>query len=236
MRKMQAIILAAGEGVRLRPYTQLIPKPLMTVNGIPLLTFHIDKLNSLGISNEKIIVVISHLREEIAGFLKRFHREAKIVQQGEKKGTAAAVSYAKDLINDNEILIVYGDTIFEDDLKEFIKEENAIGVYEVEDVSRFGKVVAENGYLKEIKEKSESGKGFIFAGLVKTKKEFLEEVDRVKQNEKSKEYYLTDAIVSFNQKHLFKIYALKGRWFDIGKEESLIEARKVFNFLDNSLK
>ena len=233
---MQAIILAAGEGVRLRPYTQLIPKPLMTVNGIPLLTFHIDKLNSLGISNEKIIVVISHLREEIAGFLKRFHRETKIVQQGEKKGTAAAVSYAKDLISDNEILIVYGDTIFEDDLKEFIKEENAIGVYEVEDVSRFGKVVAENGYLKEIKEKSGSGKGFIFAGLVKTKKEFLEEVDRVKQNEKSKEYYLTDAIVSFNQKHLFKIYALKGRWFDIGKKESLIEARKVFNFLDNSLK
>jgi NDP-sugar pyrophosphorylase family protein len=233
---MQVIVLAAGEGIRLRPYTQLIPKPLMTINGIPLLTFHIDKLNSLGIPNEKIIVVVSHLKEEIMGFLKRFHRGVRVVMQGEKKGTAAAVSYAKNLIDDNEIVIVYGDTIFEDDLKDFIREENVIGVYEVEDVSRFGKIVVENGYLREIKEKTETGRGFIFAGLVKTKKEFLEEVDKVKQNEKSGEYYLTDAIVSFNQKHLFKIYALKGRWFDIGKEESLIEARRVFNFLNNSFK
>jgi NDP-sugar pyrophosphorylase family protein len=155
----------------------------------------------------------------------------RIVEQGEKKGTAAAVEYAKHLIDENEIVIVYGDTIFEDNLKDFIKEENTIGVYEVEDVSRFGKIVEENGYLKEIKEKSEVGKGYIFAGLVKTKKEFLEEVEKVKQNEKSKEYYLTDAIISFNKEIPFKIYALKGKWFDIGKEESLVEARKVFNFV-----
>jgi len=231
VRKMQAIILAAGEGVRLRPYTQLVPKPLMTINGIPLLTFHIDKLNSLGIPNEKIIVVVSHLKEEIMGFLNRFHKGVRIVEQGEKKGTAAAVEYAKRLIDENEIVIVYGDTIFEDNLKDFIKEENTIGVYEVEDVSRFGKIVEENGYLKEIKEKSEVGKGYIFAGLVKTKREFLEEVEKVKQNEKSKEYYLTDAIISFNKEIPFKIYALKGKWFDIGKEESLVEARKVFNFV-----
>jgi NDP-sugar pyrophosphorylase family protein len=233
---MQAIVLAAGEGVRLRPYTQLIPKPLMTINGIPLLTFHIDKLNSLGIPNEKIIVVASHLKKEVIGFLNRFHKGVKVVEQGEKKGTAAAVSYAKHLINENEIVIVYGDTIFEDDLKDFIKEENAIGVYEVEDVSRFGKIIEENGFLKEIREKSEVGRGFIFAGLIKTKKEFLEEAEKVKQNEKSKEYYLTDAITSFNREFPFKVYPLKGKWLDIGKEESLIEARKAFNFLANSLK
>jgi len=230
---MQAIILAAGEGIRLRPYTRIIPKPLMTINGIPLLTFHIDKLNSLGIPNEKIIVVVSHLKNEIAGFIKRFHKGVKVVQQGEKKGTAAAVESAGSLIEDEELLIVYGDIIFEDSLESFVEEKNAIGVYEVEDVSRFGKVVEENGYLKEIREKSEVGRGYIFAGLVKTKKEFIEEVKKVKRNEKSGEYYLTDAIVAFNRILPFKIYALKGAWFDIGNEESLLEARKVFNLSDN---
>jgi MurNAc alpha-1-phosphate uridylyltransferase len=112
VRKIQTIILALGEGVRLRPYTQLIPKPLMTINGIPLLTFHIDKLNSLGIPNEKIIVVVSHLKEEGLCFLNRFHKRVRVVAQGEKKGTAAAVSYAKNLIDDNEIVIVYIDIIF----------------------------------------------------------------------------------------------------------------------------
>ena len=230
---MQAIILAAGEGMRLRPYTRLIPKSLMTIRGIPLLTFHIDRLNSLGIPNEKIVVVVSYLKDEVSGFVKKFHKKVKIVEQGNKEGTAAAVECAESLIEDDELLIVYGDIIFEDSLNIFAKEKNAIGVYEVEDVSRFGKVEENNGYLKEIKEKSEIGKGYIFAGILKTKKEFIEEVKKVKQNEKNKEYYLTDAIISFNQILPFKIYVLKGLWFDIGNEESLLEARKVFNLDDN---
>jgi glucose-1-phosphate thymidylyltransferase len=221
---MQGIILAAGEGVRLRPYTKIIPKPLLTVNGIPLLTFHIDLLNSLGIPNEKIIVVVSYLKEEIIGYLKRFHKGIKIVEQINKKGTAAALESAENFIKE-DFIVTYADTIFEDDLKDFAKEENAIAVYEVEDVSRFGKVIEENGYLKDIKEKSEVGKGYIFAGIIKTKKEFLEEVKKVKENEKSKEYYLTDAIISFNKKLPFKIYKLKGKWFDVGNEENLVNAR-----------
>ncbi|MGC8993549.1 MAG: sugar phosphate nucleotidyltransferase [Candidatus Aenigmatarchaeota archaeon] len=224
---MQAVILAAGEGVRLRPYTNLIPKPLMTVKGIPLITSHIDKLNTIGIPNEKIIIVVSYLKEEIIGFLRRFHKGVKIVEQKEKKGTAAALEYAKDLI-DEDFIVVYGDTFFEDDLKDFVKEENAIAVYEVEDVSRFGKIVEEKGFLKEIKEKSETGKGLIFTGLLKTKKDFLNILNKVKPNEKNNEYYLTDAILIYNKINPFRIYRLKGKWFDIGKEESLLEARKVF--------
>lgn len=50
---MQAIILAGGKGVRLKPYTNLISKPLLTINGIPLLTYHIEKLNNFGIKNGK---------------------------------------------------------------------------------------------------------------------------------------------------------------------------------------
>jgi bifunctional UDP-N-acetylglucosamine pyrophosphorylase/glucosamine-1-phosphate N-acetyltransferase len=222
---MQAIILAAGEGSRLRPYTQLTPKPLLTVKGIPLLTFHINLLNSLNIPNEKIIVVVSYLKEEIIGYLEKFHKGVNFVEQINKKGTAAAVESAEKFIKE-DFVIIYGDVIFEDDLKEFMKEENAIAVYEVEDVSKFGKIVEENGYLKDIKEKSEKGKGYIFAGILKTKKEFLKEVKKVKKNEKSGEYYLTDAIISFNKIFPFKIYRLKGKWFDIGSEESLVNARK----------
>jgi MurNAc alpha-1-phosphate uridylyltransferase len=85
VRKIQTIILAVEEGVRLRPYTQLIPKPLMTIDGIPLLTFHIDKLNSVGIPNEKIIVVVSHLKEEVLCFLNGFHKRVRVVTQGEEK-------------------------------------------------------------------------------------------------------------------------------------------------------
>ena len=53
----------------------------------------------------------------------------------------------------------------------------------------------------------------------------LEEVKKVKENEKSKEYYLTDAIINFNKKFPFKIYKLKCKWYDVGNEENLINAR-----------
>lgn len=222
---MIAIILAAGEGIRLRPYTLLTPKPLFTVKGIPLITSHIDKLNNLGIENSKIYCVVDYLKEEIIGYLKRFHDGVNIIEQiKNKKGTAVALESVKN-VEDEEILVIYGDTFFEDSLEEFIKYDWAIAVSEVEDVSRFGKIISENGYLKEIREKSEAGKGEIFAGILKIKKEFFEILKETKPNEKSGEYYLTDAILLQNKKTPFKVYKLKGKWFDIGNEESLRLAR-----------
>ncbi|MEM0481231.1 MAG: sugar phosphate nucleotidyltransferase [Candidatus Aenigmatarchaeota archaeon] len=222
---MEAILLAAGEGIRLRPYTLLTPKPLFTIKGIPLITYHIDRLNNLGIENSKIYCVVNYLKEEISGYLKRFHYGVNIIEQKDKKGTAAAAEAVKDFISEKEILIVYADTYFEDDLKEFIKYDWAIGVAEAEDVSKFGKIISENGYLKEIKEKSEKGKEKIFAGILKVKKEFFEVLDKIKPNEKSGEYYLTDAILIQNSKTPFKVYKLKGFWFDIGNEKNLKAAR-----------
>lgn len=79
----------------------------------------------------------------------------------------------KNFIEDEEILIIYGDVFFEDNLKEFIKYDYSIAAYKVEDVSKFGKIISDNGYLKDIKEKSEVGGGEIFAGILKVKKDFL---------------------------------------------------------------
>jgi len=225
---MIGIILAAGEGTRLRPYTFLTPKPLFTIKGIPLITYNIEKLNNLGIKNEDIFVVVSYLQEEVRGFLKKFHSKVNVIEQIQnKKGTSAALESAKNFVKDEDIIVVYGDIFFEDDLKEFCRFDWGIGVYKVEDVSKFGKIVSENGYLKEIREKTESGEGEIFAGILKVKKEFFDVLEKVKQNEKSGEYYLTDAILLQNKKTKFRVYSLKGFWIDIGNEEALKKARTL---------
>lgn len=233
---MQAVILAAGEGTRLRPYTNLTPKPLFTIGGKPIITHIIDKLNNLGISNSDIFVVVSYMKEEIIGYLRRFHNGVKFVEQNfNRKGTLVALESVRNIINAEDILVVYGDLFFEDSLKEIIYKDYAIGVTEVEDVSKFGKIEVEGNYLKEIKEKSESGKGYIFAGILKFKKDFFQVFDKVKPNEKSGEYYLTDAILLQNNKTRFYVYKLNGFWFDIGNEKSLLEARKIFYHKDFKL-
>ncbi|MEM3630982.1 MAG: sugar phosphate nucleotidyltransferase [Nitrososphaerota archaeon] len=224
---MQAIILAAGEGIRLRPYTNLVPKPLFTIKGKTLLTHHIDKLNSLGIDNKNIFVIVKYLKEEIIGFLERYHPGVNYIVQENKYGTASAVKTASKYITDDYILITYADEYFEDTLEEFKKDELIIGVKEVDDVSKYGKIIEENGYLKEIKEKTETGKGKIFVGVIKVTKDFFKILDKIKPNEKTGEYYLTDAILEYNKIKKFRIYTLKGKRSDIGNEEALINARKM---------
>ncbi|MEM5815115.1 MAG: nucleotidyltransferase family protein [Candidatus Aenigmatarchaeota archaeon] len=225
---MQAIILAAGEGVRLRPYTLITPKVLLTIKGIPLLNYHIEKLNNLGISNEDIFVVCGYLKEEIEGFLRKFHPGVKIIEQiKNKKGTSAALESVESFIGREEILVLYGDIFYCDNLKNFYKLDYAIGVTEVEDVSKFGKVISKDGFLEEIREKSEGGRGEIFAGILKIKKDFFQALKEVKPNEKSGEYYLTDAILIYNKKRKFKVYKMNGYWLDIGSEEFLKKAREI---------
>lgn len=234
---MQAVILAAGEGTRLRPYTNLTPKPLFTIGGKPIITHIIDKLSNLGVPNQDIFIVVSYMKEEISGYLRRFHENVKIVEQNpNKKGTLAALESVKDELNDENVLVIYGDLFFEDSLKEIIDKDYVICVTEVEDVSKFGKVITEGSYLKEIREKTESGRGFIFAGILKFRKDFFQVFSEVKPNEKSGEYYLTDAILLQNRKTRFLVHKLKGFWFDIGNESSLLEARKVFYSRMSTLK
>lgn len=228
MNIMQVVILAAGEGTRLRPYTNLTPKPLFTIGGKPIISHLIEKVNRLGIKNEEIIVVVSYLKEEIVGYLKNFHNGIKIVEQKLKKGTLAALESSIENIVDENILTIYGDIFFEDSLEGIIDRDYAIGVTKVEDVSKFGKVEIDGNYLKEIKEKSEVGEGYIFAGILKFKKDFFDVFKDVKANEKSGEYYLTDAIILQNRKTKFYVYPLKGFWFDIGNEESLKKARETY--------
>lgn len=225
---MQAVILAAGEGVRLRPYTNLTPKPLFTIGGKAIITHIVEKLNGLGLKNEEIYVVVSYLKEEIIGYLKFFHPGVKILeQQSNKKGTLAALEVAnKEIVGD--FLVIYGDLFFEDSLRDIIDKDYAICVTEVDDVSRFGKIVVNGNYLMEIREKTDTGKGYIFAGIIKAKKDFFNIVNEIKPNEKSGEYYLTDAIMLQNRKTKFFVYKLKGYWFDIGNEKNLIEARNAY--------
>ena len=64
---MKAMILAAGEGRRMRPLTDVTPKPLLEVAGKPLIEHHIARLSAAGFS--EIVVNVSHLGEQLADFL-----------------------------------------------------------------------------------------------------------------------------------------------------------------------
>ena len=101
---MKAVILAAGEGKRLRPITFLRPKPMLPLLGKPLLEHTILGLQNAGVEN--IFLIVGYKQEIIKEYFEKrsHHLSVKIdyITQKEYLGTAHAASYAKDFIKDEE--------------------------------------------------------------------------------------------------------------------------------------
>ena len=115
MNEMTAIILAAGKGERLRPLTNLTPKPLITVAGKTLLERNIDCLDQSGI--RKIIVNGSRMGDQIESFLqsqKKSNMNIDYINEGkEPLGTAGAIYNIIDngLIDDDHFWVINADVM-----------------------------------------------------------------------------------------------------------------------------
>lgn len=117
---VQAIILAGGKGTRLASRLNGKPKPLVDVEGVPLLKRQIDTLIANGIDD--IILLVNHAADQISDFiaLQKFSCPVRLVDDGDPRGTAgAALACVKDLAE--RFVVVYGDTLFDVDVAHMIE-------------------------------------------------------------------------------------------------------------------
>jgi bifunctional UDP-N-acetylglucosamine pyrophosphorylase/glucosamine-1-phosphate N-acetyltransferase len=141
------------------------------------------------------------------------------------RGTAYALYAARDFI-DEDFILVYGDLFFDIlNFSEIMDNENSIGIVNVKDVSRYGEVLFEGGYLKGIREKTGFGSGFANAGIYHLKTTILDFIEGMEESER-KEYELTDSLQRLNEegKERVKVIPLKGYWNDIGYPWDYIDA------------
>lgn len=117
----QAIILAGGSGVKMRPLTYEVPKPLIPVHGRPLIDYIIPMLREVGI--KEIIIATGHLGDKIKEYVGNGQKYGvKISYSHESKplGSAGAIRNASTLLQDKPFLVVNGDVLTKIDLMEFI--------------------------------------------------------------------------------------------------------------------
>ena len=108
----QGVILAAGKGSRMQPFSERWPKPLLPVLGKPLMVYQIEMLVSLGVRD--VIVVIGHLGQEIVRALgdgSRYGVRLRYVEQGEVLGIAHAVGTLEPHL-DRPFFLFLGDIYF----------------------------------------------------------------------------------------------------------------------------
>lgn len=229
---MRAIIPVAGFGTRLKPHTLTHPKVLLNVGGKPIISHIVEKLLEEKITEATFIV--GYLGEKVENFISETFPELKAdyVEQKELLGLGHAIYQASHTFNEEEIIIILGDTVFDVDLNQITNlETSSLGVKEVEDPRRFGVAELENGFIKKLIEKpSEPTTNLALVGLYYIKNSTLltrslEEL--FKKNIKTKnEYQLTDALqIMIDNGEKFSTFPVEG-WYDCGKPETLLSTNQ----------
>jgi len=156
----QAVILAAGEGQRLRPFTATKPKVMLSIAGKPILQYVVESLAQNGIRN--IVLVVGYRREQVFDYMgsgERFGVDITYITQERQLGTAHALAQAK-AVTESEFLVLSGDNLIEaDTITRFVAvKPEAMLVKRVDNPARYGVVTIENGMVKDIVEKPEEAK------------------------------------------------------------------------------
>jgi glucose-1-phosphate thymidylyltransferase len=169
---MQAVILAAGEGKRLRPLTRNRPKALIPVANNPIIDYPIQALAGCGIRD--IVVVVGYRKEHMIRYLDRLDIPVQIVEQKKQLGTADALLHAEPLVRD-DFLVVPGDNYIDAGSIAKIKDQkNALLVKDHPYPSNFGVVIMRNNEVSCIIEKPEHAPSFtVSTGIFSLSREFF---------------------------------------------------------------
>jgi len=151
----QAVILAAGEGRRLKPFTVNKPKAMLSIAGKPIIRYVLESLVENGIRD--IIVITGYHQEQIFDYIgdgRQFGVEVNFVSQNKQLGTSHALAQAKGA-TDSEFLVLAGDKLITPETISPLIElkEPAILVKRKSNPSSYGVVTIENGHLTSISEK-----------------------------------------------------------------------------------
>lgn len=180
---MKAFLLAAGQGTRLRPITNTIPKCLVPIRGTPLLSIWLELCRKFGI-DEVLVNIHSH-----AALVRDFILEnangirAQVVEEEELLGSAGTLRRNRDWIAAEELFwVFYADVLCQPDLGEMLelhlrrRPTATLGVYEVPDPSRCGIVSTDaDGIIQQFVEKPSVPNGNLaFAGVMIATPELIE--------------------------------------------------------------
>lgn len=226
---MQALVLAGGEGTRLRPLTLSVPKPIMPLAGRPFLTFMLDWLGRHGVDD--VILSCGFLADDVEQVLGTDHdgMSLRYVTEDEPLGTAGPVRLAADDgILGERLLVLNGDVLTDIDLSaELARHERTgalatLALVAVEDSSGYGVVpTAPDGRVEAFLEKSEgpAPTNRINAGAYVLEREVVERIPAGRAVSFEREVF--PGLVG--EGGLYG-YLAEGYWIDIGAPDRYLEA------------
>lgn len=222
---MDAIILAAGLGTRLRPHTLTTPKPLLPIRGRPILDW---TLAALPKAVNRVVVVTHYLAEQIEAYLGRqtHFRDWATVFQQTPRGTGDAFKSCRNAVKADRCLVLNGDDLYgATDLASLAEKPMGMLVHAVDEPRKFGIVFSRpNGTLEKLVEKPDlTGRQMANIGAYLFPRDaFAIDLPLSPRGE----YEITDAVSALAAREPF--YTVEARaWLPIGDEAAWRRAEEL---------
>lgn len=221
---MQTVILAAGQGTRMRPLTDSTPKPMLPVGTRPLVAHTADAAVEAGAS--ELVVVVGYEADAVREFFGEEYRGVPVTfaRQERQRGTADAVRAARPYL-DGPFAVLNGDNLYvEEDIESLFDSAPSIAAIRVDDPSNYGVLSTEGERVTGIVEKpTDPPTNLANAGAYVFTADAKEWLD-VEESDRG-EYELTDVVDRTIDEADVTAVELD-RWLDVGRPWELLEANE----------
>lgn len=230
---MKGIVLAGGHATRLRPLTKITSKQLLPVYNKPMIYYPVETLIKAGIKNILIIIAPQYAGQflNLLGSGKEFGAKFTYEIQDEPRGLADAFIIGETFIGKDNVTMILGDNIFEDDFSCQIKSFKGgamIFAKEVKDPQRFGVPQFDKaGKVLSIAEKPLKPKSnFAVVGLYIYDNQVIACAKSLKPSDRN-EIEITDLNNIYLKKGELKVGFVNGMWEDAGTFDSLLRVQNM---------
>ena len=230
MLPVDAVIMAGGRGVRLKPYTNDTPKPMLELAGKPIIAHNIDRLIKYGIKN--IYISVNHLKEQIIDYINKEYKNYNIhfIEENEPLGTIGSIKLVDKFQND-DILVMNADILTNIDFYDFytnyknFNDNMSIATFNIRINIPYGILDTTDKKINSLIEKP-SFTYYSNAGIYLLKKEVIKYIPN---NSKFDSTQLMEKLIDENKK--ISHFPIRGYWLDIGNAQNYAKAQDDIRYI-----
>lgn len=225
--KLKALILAAGEGRRMRPLTLNCPKPLLDVGGKSLLEYHLDRLHQIDV--DEAIINLAYLGDQIRNKIGDSYKglPVKYSTEPEPLETGGAIFHARSLLGSDPFLLINGDVWCEFPVADLVVKplQNIYArlvLVDNPDHNPFGDfVLGQNAQLSWASKQHQSSTALTYAGVGLVSPDLVMQYPQARQK-----FPLREAFSWAIEKHALEGVYYSGQWCDVGTPQRLEDLRQ----------
>lgn len=234
---MKGVITAGGKGTRLYPLTYVTNKHLLPVYNKPMIYYPLATLINAGVTDVLIVTSPEHSGHfiNLLGSGRHFGANISYAVQEQPGGIAQVVGMAEDFAAGEEVMVILGDNIFEDQaaIIEAVAsfKQNPVGskifLKQVNDANRYGVAEVQGDQIINIEEKPQQPKSDLaVTGLYLYDNTVFEIIKSLKPSGRG-ELEITDVNNAYIQRHQMTFQTLQGNWTDSGTFDALLESNNA---------